>query len=217
MLASGEITRALPRVYRLTGAPRSFTQDVVAVSKWAGESSAISHRTAAWLLGLRDVDDVVDVTTDRCLRPAAAKIVVHRKTRLPTRDVSTIRGIPVTTMPRTLVDLAAVCPEEDVDIALDTAIRTGMRRRDFMARLEDLAVPRRRGSGLLRRLVAERVAEQGLTESPFERRLVRAGRMGAGPGPRQRTCQSRMAGSVGDVAPTQVPPGRGREAHPPFA
>jgi predicted transcriptional regulator of viral defense system/very-short-patch-repair endonuclease len=175
MLAAGEIARMLPGVYRLNGAPRSFLQEVTAASKWAGEGSAVSHRTAAWLLSLSDIEEsVIDVTTDRRIRSPNRRIVVHRRPRLPRRDLSTVKGIQVTTMPRTIVDLGAVCGEEVVDVALDTAIRMGMRRQDFMARLEELAVPGRNGIGLVRRLVAERVAEQGLTESPFERRLLRA-------------------------------------------
>jgi hypothetical protein len=43
-------------------------------------------------------------------------------------------------MPRTVIDMAAVCSEEIVDIALDTAIRTGMPRTKFLSRLDELSV-----------------------------------------------------------------------------
>jgi predicted transcriptional regulator of viral defense system len=165
----------LPSVYRLAGAPRSHVQEAAAVCKWAGKNAAISHRTAAWLLGLSDTDEtIIDVTTDRRVRSPDQRIVVHRRSRLPARDLTTVRGIPVTPMSRTVIDLAAVCSEETVDIALDSAIRMGMRRRDFLARLDKLSPSGRNGIGVVRRLVAERVTEQGLTESPFERRLLRA-------------------------------------------
>jgi hypothetical protein len=88
--------------------------------------------------------------------------------------MSQVQGIPVTTMPRTVIDLASVCDEEAVDIALDSAIRMGMRRQDFVTRLDELATPGRKGIAMMNRLVTERVVEQGLTESPFERRLLRA-------------------------------------------
>lgn len=77
-------------------------------------------------------------------------------------------------MPRTVIDMAAVCSPQDVDIALDTAIRKGMPRAKFVRRLEELSVPGRNGIALINQLVSERVVEQGLTESPFERRLLRA-------------------------------------------
>jgi very-short-patch-repair endonuclease len=88
-------------------------------------------------------------------------------------DVSRVNGLPVTTMPRTLIDLAAVCSPETVDWALDAAIRAGMPRQLFMMRFKALAAPGRTGISLMRALIAERVHEQGLAESPFERRLMR--------------------------------------------
>ena len=59
-------------------------------------------------------------------------------------------------------------------IALDAAIRKGMSRRRFLARLGELSAPGRNGIAIVKKLVAQRVAEQGLTESPFERLLLRA-------------------------------------------
>ena len=77
-------------------------------------------------------------------------------------------------MARKVIDMGAVCSEETVDIALDVAIRKGMSRRRFLNRLDGLAAPGRNGIGIIKKLVAERVTEQGLTESPFERLLLRA-------------------------------------------
>jgi very-short-patch-repair endonuclease len=175
MQANDEVRRVLPGVYRLEGTPRTHAQQISAVCKWAGVGSAASHRTAGGLLGLHDAHHhVIEITTHRCLRPPSERIRVYRRGRLPARDISCVQGIPVTTMPRTVIDLASVCGEEVVDVALDTAIRMGMRRRDFLTRLDELSAPGRNGIAVVRRLVAERVVEQGLTESPFERRLLRA-------------------------------------------
>jgi very-short-patch-repair endonuclease len=77
-------------------------------------------------------------------------------------------------MPRTVIDMAAVCSEGTVDIALDAAIRSGMSRAKFLDRLDELSAPGRNGIAVVKKLVGERVAEQGLTESPFERLLMRA-------------------------------------------
>ena len=58
-----------------------------------------------------------------------------------------------------------------------------MSRRRFLNRLDDLAAPGRNGIAMIKKLVAERVTEQGLTESPFERLLFRTLRKGMLPLP----------------------------------
>jgi predicted transcriptional regulator of viral defense system/G:T-mismatch repair DNA endonuclease (very short patch repair protein) len=174
MSSTGDIARVLPRTYRFEGAPRSDYQDLSLVCRWAGDSAALSHDTAAWLLGLIDRKPAsIHITRPRTTKTPRSGIVVHRA-KLDKRDVSAIHGLAVTTMPRTVIDMAAVCGEEVVDIALDAAIRKGMSRQRFLERVDDLAAPGRNGIGTIKKLVAERVTEQGLTESPFERLLVRA-------------------------------------------
>jgi Transcriptional regulator, AbiEi antitoxin len=180
MTLAGEISRTLPGVYRLEGAPRSQLQEVAGACLWAGPNAAASHRTAAELLGLCDVDhEQVEISTTRYLRSPNSRILIYPRRLLPPRDLSRISHVSVTTMPRTVIDLAAVCCDEVVDSALDAAIRNGMRRRDFLVRLDELGRKGHTGMALIRRLVAERVGEQGLTASPFERRLLR-GLRGAG-------------------------------------
>lgn len=84
-----------------------------------------------------------------------------------------VQGLRVTTMPRTIIDLSTLLSEELLDIALDSAIRRGMSRRVFQKRFDEMAEYRRPGTATLRRLIAEREMEQGLTGSAFERRLLR--------------------------------------------
>jgi very-short-patch-repair endonuclease len=76
-------------------------------------------------------------------------------------------------MPRTIIDLASMLPEEALDIALDSAIRAGMWRSTFRERFDALSTQRLPGLALLRRIVQERETEQGVTGSAFERRLLR--------------------------------------------
>jgi len=139
-------------------------------------------------------------------RPGATKsprpnIVIHGAA-LPPRDLATIKRLPVTTMRRTVINMAAVCDEETVDIALDDAIRSGIPRVQFLRRLDDLAAPGRNGIAIVKKLVAERVVEQGLTDSAFERLLLRALRKGRLPLP---VCQM----VIGDARVDFVYPDRG--------
>jgi predicted transcriptional regulator of viral defense system/very-short-patch-repair endonuclease len=170
---AGRLDRGLPGVYLVGGSPRTRSQRVNEVLLWAGPDACLSHTTAAHFLGL-DVAEhtTVHVTTPRNLRPDEKWIKVHRLS-LPSCDVTQVRGLQMTTMPRTVIDVASLMEEEALDIALDSAIRQGMPRATFLARFAEVSRARRPGTAVLRRLIEERETEQGLPGSAFERRLLR--------------------------------------------
>ena len=73
-----------------------------------GPGAALSHRDAVALHGLRDGGGTrIDVSTP-AERRSTERIRVHGRRVLDARDVTTVDGIPVTTVARTLVDLAEV-------------------------------------------------------------------------------------------------------------
>src|SRR4051812_6421864 len=74
----------------------------------AGPGAVLSHRDAAALVRLRpSARGLIEVSAPRrCRRPGIQTHVVC----LPPDEVTTHEGIPVTTVARTLVDLAAVLP-----------------------------------------------------------------------------------------------------------
>ena len=73
----------------------------------AGPGAVLSHREAAALHGLRPSSrPTVDVTVPAQRRVPGVQ--VHRVERLDPDDTTTVAGIPVTTVARTLVDLADV-------------------------------------------------------------------------------------------------------------
>jgi predicted transcriptional regulator of viral defense system len=72
-----------------------------------GEGTLLSHASAAWLWGLSTTwTTVVEVTT-RSPRRRQASIRIHSSTRLYEADRAMVEGIPVTAVPRTLLDFAA--------------------------------------------------------------------------------------------------------------
>jgi hypothetical protein len=73
----------------------------------AGEGAALGHEVAArhWSIWRRRPPQI-DVITPRQRRPRDG-VTIHRCRTLDPRDVTRHRGIPITTVPRTLVDLAA--------------------------------------------------------------------------------------------------------------
>lgn len=83
----------------------------------AGRGAVLSHRSAAALHGLRRFPHTEVTAPTHRTRPG---IVVHTSI-LPFDEITVERGIPVTTVPRTLLDLAAVLPAHQVHRAFGEA------------------------------------------------------------------------------------------------
>lgn len=134
-----------------------------------GAGSALSHRSAAAHWGLRATSRArVEVTKPRGSGPGPAGVDVSCA-RLIAADVTVLHGVPVTTVARTLVDLAAVAPMATVADAVDMAIRQKIYdRRTLQVQLRR----GRAGSQALRRVLAERHPERERTRSTLERMML---------------------------------------------
>jgi very-short-patch-repair endonuclease len=93
-----------------------------------GPPAVLSHRSAGALWGIRpSAAAAIDVTVPtRGGRRRREGIVVHRTTRLGEEEVTASLGIPVTTLARTLLDLAAVLPRRGLEKAIDESERLGL-------------------------------------------------------------------------------------------
>ena len=133
-----------------------------------GPEAVLSHRAAAALWDLARYEHR-DVTVPRDRRGSGG-IVVHRA-RLAPDEVTTRRGMAVTTVPRTVFDLAAVRPHRDVRRAADEAER---RQRWDVLSLADLVErhPGRRGVAVVRTILAEGRLGLDVTRSVFEERFL---------------------------------------------
>ncbi|HTW11954.1 MAG TPA: DUF559 domain-containing protein, partial [Solirubrobacteraceae bacterium] len=89
-----------------------------------GPGAALSHRAAADLHGLLPYKGSrLDVTVPTGADRRRPNIHIHRsRTLAPANDVMLIDRIPTTTPARTLLDLAAILPPNQLDRALDQAI-----------------------------------------------------------------------------------------------
>jgi very-short-patch-repair endonuclease len=95
---------------------------------------------------------------------------VHRSL-LPEDEVTVLDGIPVTTVPRTLLDLTAVVSRRQLERALNEA--EILRITDPLSVPELLSRhPQRRGTAMLRAIFAEEAALNGITRSELEERFV---------------------------------------------
>lgn len=151
-VAAGVWEEVLPGVYRLAGFPDSWLQRLKAAAMWAGEGCAISHRAAAALFDL-DLHPrgIVELTMRTSTAPPRPDVIVHNSNRLRDVDVIEHRGIAVTTVPRTLLDLGAVQRPWRVYAAADHALRDGRTSEDELREhLNDLGGRGCRGTGPLR-------------------------------------------------------------------
>jgi very-short-patch-repair endonuclease len=147
---------------------RELTQDGrwMAATLAGGESAVLSHRSAGQLWGLVPrTGSIPEVTRPTAFR-ARPGIRAHQST-LPADEVEQVDGIPVTSVSRTLLDLAPVLGERALEKALNEA---EVRRLTSIRSLPDLLerYPRRRGASRLRAILREHGEALGVTRNDFE-------------------------------------------------
>lgn len=137
---------------------------------FCGPGAVLSHRSAAALWGIRSRSRrAIEVTSRVKTRSQAG---VHRHfARLPADEVTVEQGIPVTTVPRTVFDLAAVTSADVAESALRQA--EYLRLHDRLS-LPDLLVryPRRRGAKGVRECLERRRETPGSPRSWLEERFL---------------------------------------------
>lgn len=138
-----------------------------------GPEAAISHRAAAYLWGFWGnwtVERPAEISGPRSLRWNVPGITIHRPRSLHAHHITQVSGIPVTTVDRTLVDLAGVVTPTALRRAVATAEVLGLV--DVEAVLSEIqAAPQRTGCRALKQLL---VRPAGVTRSELERRFLRA-------------------------------------------
>jgi putative AbiEi antitoxin of type IV toxin-antitoxin system/uncharacterized protein DUF559 len=137
-----------------------------------GPQAVLSHSSAAALWGLRgDTRSRLDVTAPGRRGRVSAGIDAHRHGSLKAHDCTTVKGIPCTSVARTLLDLAA----EVTSRQLSNAITQAEVLRVFdLAAVQDVVARsrRRRGVGRLRRAVSTYDARSERTRGELERRFL---------------------------------------------
>jgi very-short-patch-repair endonuclease len=137
-----------------------------------GDGTLLSHRSAAILWGLREGGGArVDVTTTRRVGRGRTGIRVHWRPSLHDADAGSCRGVPCTSVARTLLDLAAVASAREVEKACDRAEQL----RIFNGRAIDDLLARARGERGTKRLreTLERLDPQApATRTEIERLML---------------------------------------------
>jgi very-short-patch-repair endonuclease len=138
-----------------------------------GPGALLSHRSAAVLWGFSEYDEEapIDVTAPHRRGRCRDGISAHRDERLDRGDRTRTSGVPCTTVPRTLLDLAAVLPPGELRRAVAEA---ESRRLVHPAAMRQLLrrSGRRRGVARLRLIVDELHPAIRRTRSETERDLL---------------------------------------------
>jgi len=122
-VASGRLHRIHQSVYSmvplsLLGRDGRYMAAVLS----CGPDAVLSYRCAAALYEIRGTAQAkIDVTVRGRSHRKHAGVDVHRSTTLTPDDVTTVHGIPCTTVARTLLDLAQVIKGRPLERALDQA------------------------------------------------------------------------------------------------
>ncbi|MDX6691803.1 MAG: hypothetical protein QOG15_3260, partial [Solirubrobacteraceae bacterium] len=113
-LADGRLRRVHRGVYALGHVAPSLRGDYMAAVLAAGNGAVLSHRALGFMLRiLRTRPPLPEVTVPTGAHRTRPGIVIHRDTHLHHLDVDTWHGIPITTIPRLLLDLAPhLTPEQ---------------------------------------------------------------------------------------------------------
>jgi very-short-patch-repair endonuclease len=133
--------------------------------------AVLSHHSAAALWGLRGYSEgAVEVTADR--KSTSSKYVRRHHASIPSDEVTAVARIPVTTVPRTVLDLAASEPVDSVKSLLrEVEYRELWDRLSLWDMIE--RYPGRRGVRGIR-VAMERLKEEppGRRRSPLEERFT---------------------------------------------
>ena len=152
-LATRELVTVVPGVYAAVGSLLDERARRVAGSLWAGADGGLSHLTAAAMWNVVSVDPetrthvTVRVNTDRDQQRLFS---VHRSRRLPDEHILRRDGLRVTTVERTLMDIAGLRRQPALGPAIGSAIRSGLTTADALVGFADEWGAGRKGIARLR-------------------------------------------------------------------
>jgi len=171
----GEWTVVRRGVYRVTGAPRSWRQAVLAAVLAAGDGAVAGGMTAPALWKIPGfASDVIQVRTQygksrRHLQRGPAESCL-----LLPHHCTMVDRIPVTTPTRAIFDIMPLVHPDRAERALDNALAMGLNdTRKLQALLDELGERGRPGTALMRELLQGRGEGYVATESELERRFAR--------------------------------------------
>jgi len=164
--AADRLHRLYPSVYALGHRALDDEGRLRAALLYSGPGSALSHLTAAWWWQLLESKlRVIHLSAETAVASVRAVLVHHPSIVERTEH----RGLPITTVPRTLLDIAPMVPFDRLRRALAEAEFLGLASIDEIA---DALGRGRRGSRALRKALASHRPELARTLSALEERFL---------------------------------------------
>lgn len=184
---SGRWLRIAPSTFLIAGSPTTWEQQMWTTLHRSGAGAVVGLRSAARVHEIPNFDgDHLEAIQPEQTTPRGAVHTSRRSSSLPAHHTSERQGFPVTSLERTLFDLAGLTslqrlrrgwvwiPERRVERALDDML---VRNRTTIAKVRavfsDLAGHGRPGTQLMRGLIEERSDGYVPTESDLEDLFVR--------------------------------------------
>lgn len=160
-------------VYVVSGSAATWERAVVTAVFGSGSGAVASHATAAHIWGLCTRPRAIEVSSPNKGRPQRPH-TIHRSSDLVNEDITEVNGIPVTIVTRTLVDLGVPWGEGMAARALDEAQRRGLTDLGAVAQLlHRVARKGRRGVGVMRLILEDRLGWSRITQSQLEDEFIR--------------------------------------------
>jgi very-short-patch-repair endonuclease len=169
-VARGQLRRVQWGVYAVGHRPTSRESRWMAAVLSAGPGAVLSHRSAGALW--------------RILSPMSIPPEVTRATRIQSRpglcghcgvlrpdEITRVDGIPVTTPPRTALDIAAQSTMSQLERALNEMEARGLTDKLSIPDLLE-RYPRQRGSAKLKAILADETVALGVTREELEKRFA---------------------------------------------
>jgi hypothetical protein len=168
-IAKGTLLPEYRGVYRVGHRAPSMESEYLAAVRACGDGSLLCGRAAGYLLGLLKGPALPPPEVIALTQRRIDGVRTHRARRSGLCDATTYRGIPVTTVARTLVDLAAALTVEKLARACHEA---GILHGTTPAQVEAVLArrPRSRGAAGLRRVLR---GEVHVTLSKLEREFLK--------------------------------------------
>jgi very-short-patch-repair endonuclease len=180
--ANGRLHRVAQGVYAVGRPELSRDGELMAAVLAAGTGAWISHETGAEALRVRRREPgPIEMSVVAARRSSRPRTTIHRRERRDPSTVTEVRGIPVTTVPALMVDMALRWPPTHLEAAINQADVLDLLDPEAMRRALD-AFASQPGVKIIRDALD--AATFLLTDSELERRFLRLVRGAGLPDPR---------------------------------
>lgn len=169
-ISVGRLRRVQRGVYAVGHRPETQLSRWMAAVLSAGPEAVLSHRSAGSLWGILPPMAISPEVTRPTRGESRSTLRIHRSQLRPD-EIRCVEGIPVTSAPRVMLDIAELSTMSQLEKALNEMEVRGIT--DELSILDLLKRhPRKRGNAKLRKLLADDEAVRGVTREELERRFA---------------------------------------------